>query len=348
MRVARLFISIVFLVIFLSCSRNVYEVMYPTLQDGKYDSEFPYRACSEELDTISRSVIKVMCTTQYQSFIFTDERYTADEITSSILKRADYVQYFSNNTIGTGTIILQNPTRMAILTCSHIFDRPDTLIYYFSGTDSTKDRYVRSVSIKRQQHNIAPELFKARGDYLEFLIFDRDQDVAILSKTFEPDESPLAFQALPYPFGRAKELEWGSFVYLFGYPKGIKALTKGIVSQPDYRKDAFLIDASFNRGMSGGLILAVRDGVPNFELAGMATSAFTDTDELLIPHEQYRSDPRTPYTGESYITTMKRINYGLSIVITSETILDLIRAHLDDLYDQGYDFSHLFKEESEE
>jgi len=320
--------------------------MYPTLQDGKYDSEFPYRACSDELNTISKSMIKVMCMTQYQSYIFNDERLTADEITSEVLRSADYVQYFSKNTIGTGTIIYQQPSRIAILTCYHIFDRPDTLIYYFSDTDSTKDRYVRSVSIKRRQQDIAPELFKAQEDYLEFLLFDKDLDVAILSKEFEMGESPLAIQALPHPFGKAKELEWGSFVYLFGYPKGIKALTKGIVSQPEYRKDAFLIDASFNRGMSGGVVLAIRDGVPNFELVGMATSAFTDTDDLLVPHEQYKSDPRIPYTGDIYMNTMKRINYGLSIVITSETILELIAAEQGELFRKGYDFSFLFEQDT--
>ena len=40
----------------LSCGTSVYREVYPTLMDGKYDSEFPYRGCSAQLEEIGESV----------------------------------------------------------------------------------------------------------------------------------------------------------------------------------------------------------------------------------------------------------------------------------------------------
>jgi len=48
--------------ILISCSSGTYEKIYPTLMDGKYDSEFPYRGSSEELEKISQSVQRIKTT----------------------------------------------------------------------------------------------------------------------------------------------------------------------------------------------------------------------------------------------------------------------------------------------
>ena len=66
---------------------------------------------------------------------------------------------------------------------------------------------------------------------------------------------------------------------------GHKMITRGIVSNTrDDKSDSFLIDALFNRGFSGGIILAIRDGVPNFELVGMAKSVSAKNEYLLTPY----------------------------------------------------------------
>jgi hypothetical protein len=56
--------------IFLSCSSsNVYKEAYPLLIDGRYDSEFPYKSCSEQLEDISES-IKFINTIAYYKVYF--------------------------------------------------------------------------------------------------------------------------------------------------------------------------------------------------------------------------------------------------------------------------------------
>ena len=44
---------------FISCAKKIYQVAYPTLYDGKYDSEFPYKNCSQQLHDISTSICMI-------------------------------------------------------------------------------------------------------------------------------------------------------------------------------------------------------------------------------------------------------------------------------------------------
>ena len=48
-KIIPLLILIVMQFFLFSCARQIYEVTYPTLLDGKYDSEFPYRSSSKQL-----------------------------------------------------------------------------------------------------------------------------------------------------------------------------------------------------------------------------------------------------------------------------------------------------------
>lgn len=48
--------------IFNSCSFTTYDKVYPTLGDGKYDSEFPYKSTSDELNKISETIQRVNST----------------------------------------------------------------------------------------------------------------------------------------------------------------------------------------------------------------------------------------------------------------------------------------------
>jgi hypothetical protein len=54
----------------LSCSTTSYKEVYPLLMDGKYDSEFPYRGCSAQLEKIAESVRMISCIAYYKSYFF--------------------------------------------------------------------------------------------------------------------------------------------------------------------------------------------------------------------------------------------------------------------------------------
>ena len=53
-----------------ACSSSVYRDVYPTLIDGRYDSEFPYKGCSRQLEEISETVQMLNCIAYYRTYSF--------------------------------------------------------------------------------------------------------------------------------------------------------------------------------------------------------------------------------------------------------------------------------------
>ena len=317
-----------------SCSSAIYDIAYPTLNDGKYDSEFPYRNCSAQLEEINKSVKLINCIAFYESYIFNQSSGIkfADLNEDLILNRSDNHTFFELTESGTATVIYSGVAYTALLTCSHIIDFPDTVISYFTtGMGRTTD-IVQSVSIKTKQKNYLPEA-QLVGE-VEIIAQDKQLDAAIIGLPTNSEEAKL-LPVLKYPHGSARELEWGSFVYVFGYPLNYKMVSKAIVSNPNRdRRGAFLLDAVFNRGFSGGIVLAVRDGVPNFELVGMVRSVPAEFQHSLVPEklkDNIDYNPRIPYSGEIFVEKRMMINYGITTVVSIEAINEFIAANKDKL-----------------
>ena len=334
----KLALSLILINTLISCSKKIYRVAYPTLSDGRYDSEFPYKNCSKELLEISEAVTKVFCNSYYKNYYFAPERrITPKDINKKLLATADALVELKSTVSGTATAIYYQANRIAILTCWHVVTKPDTILNYFSFEDNPNKKYVQTISVKQKQVILVYGM--PEDGVFDILLTDDENDIAILGK--ELKSSTFAqIPVLKYNFGKAKELEWGSFVYLIGYPMGHKVITRGIVSQPDRdKRGAFFIDALFNRGLSGGILLAVRDGVPNFEVVGITTSAAAETETVLVPDRNKNYDETVPYDGKIYVDNKKNINYGITKAIAAEAILKLIRENREFLLKRGYDFN---------
>jgi hypothetical protein len=128
---------------------------------------------------------------------------------------------------------------------------------------------------------------------------------------------------------------------------GHKMITKGIVSNTrDDKSDSFLIDALFNRGFSGGIILAIRDGVPNFELVGMAKSVSVKNQYILSPDPlsgKFEYKPDFPYIGDIHVKKFEDINYGITYTISSNEIIKFLRENKIQLLQKGFNFNYLTK-----
>ena len=328
----------------LNCARSIYKVAYPTLSDGKYDSEFPYKSCSVQLEKISKTVRKLSAIAYYKSYVLAnDSRITVNDIhNDSYLKKATREVFYNNSVIGTATVIQYRGRRLTLLTCAHIVDFPDTIITYFPTEEGKPSSYIQSIAFKQRQDNFIADL-PERGR-LELLVMDKKRDIALLGKMFTSD-THYPIPVFDYPLGKAKTLEWGSFVYLMGYPKGYQMVTEGIVSQPNRDSDgSFLVDALFNKGFSGGIVLAIRDGVPNFELVGIANSVSADYEYIMSPPENISRtgyDSRIPYQGEVFVEFNKVINYGITFIISMESIQTFIKENESVLSDKGYDLTPL-------
>ncbi len=330
------------LVSLIGCTRVLYKEIYPTLLDGKYDSEFPYQASSSQLEEISHSIQRVNTISSYHAYSFTlDDQVTRSNLTPEVLKRR-YVSdaRVSNEIAGTATVIGYENHHLALLTCAHVVDAPDTIFAYHRTDDGKPTPYLRSVSV-RTSHMIFLTASLQSGS-LELLAIDRQFDLALIG-TRLVEEPAFRVSVFSYPLGKSKELEWGTFVYIFGYPAGYKVVTKGIVSSPNRdRHGSFLVDAVLTGGSSGGIALAIRDGIPNFELVGMLTSLTGRIWNAIVPlstDDAEFSPSSEPYSGPLRVERRREIHYGIAQAISSEAILRFIERHRRQLQQKGYTFT---------
>ena len=124
-----------------------------------------------------------------------------------------------------------------------------------------------------------------------------------------------------------------------------KMITKAIVSKSSKDKNTFLIDAGFDKGSSGGIVLAIRDGVPNFELVGLVRSVPAEYEFSLKPFTKESDldfNPMIPYKGEAYVEKAQIFKTGITKAIAVETIKDFISSHEKDIYQKGYMLRNFF------
>ncbi len=330
-----------------SCAKRIYQTAYPTLNDGEYDTEFPYRNCSRELKHIGDSVRMINAIAYYKSYVFDEKNHILrrDLTPQLIEKQAIENIFFNHATSGTATIILSENQHIVLLTCAHIVDFPDTVISYHTMSDGKPSMFVQSVAVKERQSIYVADLWKIPE--VQVLKMDIDTDIAIVGAKLPAMEVQF-IPVFNYPFGEAKKLQWGSFVYLLGFPRGYKVITRGIVSDPDRNKNGeFIVDALFNRGCSGGLVLAVKDGVPNFEFMGIAKSAAAEFEYVIRPssdYDQSKFDLNFPYDGKLFVDYKAIINYGVTHVVSVEEIRQFFKKNYTELYDAGYDFTKFLPE----
>ncbi|MFA7290002.1 MAG: serine protease [Melioribacteraceae bacterium] len=333
-----LILLIIAALFFQSCSSMIYDSAYPALKDGKYDSEFPYRSSSEQLEKISNSIKLLNCIVFYKSYIFNE----STKLTKYDLDNVDYIDkavtliHYNRTASGTATVIYSLNNRVVVLSTAHIIDFPDTLISYFQTPEGKPTNLIESISFKEKQTNYIPDF--PEGGELDILAKDSAKDLVLLGKTYisEPFNPPV----FSYPFGRADDLEWGSFIYVFGYPLNQKMLTKGIVSNPNRERHTFFVDAIFNKGFSGGIVLAIRDGVPNFELVGLIKSVPGELEFALRPEfkpGEADYSPLIPYQGRVYVDKTQPMRLGVTRVIGAETVVEFINSYKSILNLKGYD-----------
>jgi hypothetical protein len=331
-------------VLLLSCSQLEYQTADPVPDhDGQYDTEFPQTAVSYDLERLVHATKMIFAQAHYKTHFYTvQDQVRERDINKETLKEAYDSQYIQKSVSGTATVILNDTRHIALLSCAHIFAKPDTIITFHRDANKNKSDFIESISIKQKQSNFARDV-PGIGD-LEILIMDKDRDIALLGTKKPASFRPGLLPRLTYPFGNAKELRWGTFVYVIGYPSGYQIITKGIVSRYERdRENIFLIDAPFNPGFSGGLVVALRDGVPNFEAVGIVTSAAGEDEAFLVPTKHRDYVENVPYADSVFVEYKTNIKYGITFATTTNAVVALIRKNMPLLRRMGYDFSAMIK-----
>jgi hypothetical protein len=234
------------------------------------------------------------------------------------------------------TVYSQNGN-VALLTCAHTITFPDTLIAYRLDKAGYQTKYVESISIKEKQVIYVAGF--PEGSQVDVIAQDSKNDIALVGRKYGAQKG-IFFPTFSYPWGKAKEVEWGTFVYLIGYPINFKMITKAIVSSP--RRDesgSFLVDAVINPGFSGGLVLAIRDGVPNFELIGMVQWVPEEEESMIYPENlktKSSYNPVVPYSGDLFVRKHSLIRYGIVKVIPIETVQNFLIVNKSLLTEKGF------------
>ena len=337
------YFSLVFFFLFLvfaswSCSRQSYppaRAVYQT--DKQYDTGPPAQGASSALDKISQSIYRLNIIAFYASYTF--DRST--HITLEKLKKGNIDAAAASHTVssrsvlGTASVVYVDNDKVALLTCAHVVNFPDTAITYFPDSSGI----IRNVSIKMKQKNYVAGLINPNA---KILATDSKHDLALLEATINPKEN---VQVIPFPVGKSSDLDWGTFIYVMGFPMGRKMVGSGIVSKPVNNKDGFfLTNAIFNRGISGGPVFAIRGSSQNFEWVGIASSSSVSDIFYLEPNinntEKYSKSE--PYVGELLINKKKVINYGVTFSVSMEEIIRFVRSIKSVLEQQGFDTHRFF------
>ena len=304
------------LIFLLSCSSSETTTGTIVIDDG-YTSIFPNQETSDKLESISRSLVLINNLTFYSSYLFLDSAVTFEELKNNGTDKAIFESTINKTSSGTGTIIAVNGSTVSLLTAAHIVSYPDTIINYHYNEKDKPSEYIESVMIKKRQ-NLYSNL--PEGGRLRLIAFDDKLDIAIVGNKFN-DINTIRFPKLDLKIGNSDDLNWGDFVYVFGYPMHTKMVTRGIVSLPSTDNlDNFFVDSFINRGSSGGIVLALRGITNNFELVGIVSSVPAEKQLVLSP-ENYTGEldlmPGTIYQGEMFIEKMDNIRYGIGKIVSA-------------------------------
>ena len=328
------------------------------VKDGKYDSEFPGKPVSTYLSEIANSVHLISILAFYQSYHFPPESSVMKEDLLKIDLESETTEklVFKQPASGTAALIYLHKNRIAFLTCAHIVDFPDTVINYYSDSENKESNKVKSFIYKvRQTSNVINQ--PIAYDF-KILAIDKFNDIALIGKDFFPGteyriQSEMEKRTRPpllvlnVPRGKASELDLGTFVYLLGFPQAKKMVSTAIVSSPDYdNNNSFILDATLQKGISGGLVLAIRDGVPNFEFVGITKAISGKSEYSLVPDRKvYLSEWELykPYYGKIYLKKRDLSEPGMTYAVGMETILEFIEDNESILKKAGYLPEYFFR-----
>jgi len=335
MKISYLLAASILLFLVGNCASN--KTAEQQINSSYYKKDASQTRISEWIDKNLKLVARVQGTVSYRMFQFDPEQ----QLTEADFAGTDFEDYSldmitqTESRAGTGVVVAESNSNLALLTADHVVNYPDTVWHYHDNSSLGNNQVLEAVSVKaRSSYSI---FIGDNFGPVDLIISDKSLDLAVLSTRFEIDEELLTGSISA---GDSDRLEWADFVYAVGYPKGVKMITRGIVSKTDrVRGNGFSTDASFNRGFSGGLILAINSKTSMPEWVGMLSSATSDVEYVLTPERLNINEymPDIPYMESIFVERKSRINYGITHVVSINQIRTFLRDNRKILHEFGYE-----------
>jgi S1-C subfamily serine protease len=319
-------LAVIATILAVSCTTTEHTFVEIT-DDSLYRSHTQSEFLTKQIDESFKSVKRILSTVFYRTYQFDIESPPL----KSQVRNADLNQLAlqtttdNHSSAGSAVVLARSSERVGLLTAAHVVTFQDTIWHYVKGYGREGNVPVEAVSVKERLNYFV--YGQEDIGLFELVVSDTNRDLALLSTRLGAgDDSDLV--PLSVKPGDSNQLDWADLVYALGYPKGYRMVTSGIVSrQATPRRQGFVVDASFNRGFSGGIVFAVRNDETVFEWVGVLTSAAADVEYILtpghIPAEDY--DPDLEYTGAMYVSRQARINYGITHAVSIEEVKEFFR-----------------------
>lgn len=312
---------------FWSACTVVQQVPYEAEDGNTYRSQTGSDLVRDQIKTSFDSIKRLYNQVTYQTYVFDlDDPPTRDEALAAGI-RSGAVESFSDyhSTAGTGVILSNQNGRSAMLTAAHTVSFPDTIWHYRKSPDPAEREKLDAVSVKR---NAVHYLFSDDG-VVSFDVAAKDplRDVALMVYNWgvggDPELKPMEIQP-----GVFSDLDWTDKIFAVGYPKGFLMVTEGMVSRTESSpRRRFVLDASFNRGFSGGPLFAVRNDGTGLDWMGILSAAYAETEYYLVPEPMSQEEytPDLEYTGSIYVQREARIHYGITYAVGMDEIGEFFR-----------------------
>ncbi|HEX9653528.1 MAG TPA: serine protease, partial [bacterium] len=180
---------------------------------------------------------------------------------------------------GGGLILNFEPvaSRYIILTSNHLVAPQDTTdIYYL-------DEYGQNTDVLFARYIVKNVDILVRGDSnwraeAKLIISEEIEDLAII----ESQTNNLLGVEFHNRVGFDLDLGWGDWVFLFGFPKGVKQISGGWVSESPY-PSTLTVDAVVRFGFSGGPVFALAGDPAKLDFVGVIKSVPRSTLDFIAP-----------------------------------------------------------------
>jgi hypothetical protein len=288
-----------------------------------------------EIRNVSTTVVGITCDIKYEIQKFNYEQVNGSFVPDpkSPLKYklagkngADgiVVETEEKTLSGGGLIIHVNPanSRYTILTSNHLVAPPDTTdIYYLDQDGRNTDVLFARYIVKRVDIWVRGESnWRSEGKLL--ISYDLD-DLAII----ETQTTNLLGKEFYNPLGYDLNLSWGDWVFLFGFPKGVKQLTGGWVSPSPY-PNTLIVDAVVRFGFSGGPVFALTQDA-RLLFVGVIKSVPRATLDFIAPSTNLPMGYKLGFEDVTDLVVKREIvvEYGTAYFVSPRAVLRFFNAH---------------------
>lgn len=240
----------------------------------------------------------------------------------------------TQKTISGGGLIIdidRDKSRYTILTSNHLVSPNDTTdVYYMDENNLPTDVLFARYIVKDVNVSV-----RGRSNWrvqAEVLSNDPINDLAVI----EVQTSRLLGTEFPNEFGYNLNLSWGDWVFLFGFPRGIKQMTGGWVSEAPY-PGTLAVDAVVRFGFSGGPVFAISKDRTKLVFVGLIKSVPRSNLEFIAPKNSLPMGYQlTQNDFENLIVKNEiMVEYGTAYFVGPKTIKKFFQAYRDQIEGAG-------------